>query len=78
MTPFLLKKTPFITTKHAVEMIFTFKPHNYQLLKIVLGTIFPNYCLHYLLGLQKKIHTHSYTGFCRYVKKYFVDQYNNS
>ena len=57
---FLLEKTPFITTKLPVEMISTFKPHIHQLLKIVLGTIFPNYCLHYQLGLQKKS-THTAT-----------------
>ena len=28
--------------------------------------------------VTEKIHTHSYTGFCMYVKKYFVDQYNDS
>ena len=28
--------------------------------------------------VTEKIHTHSYTGFCRYVKKYFFDQYNDS
>ncbi len=28
--------------------------------------------------VAEKIHTHSYTGFCRYVKKYFVDQYSDS
>ena len=50
----LLKKLPFIITKLAVEMISTFKPHIHQLLKIVLGTIFQNYCLRYQLGLQKK------------------------
>ena len=54
---FLLKKPPFITTKLAVEMISTFKPHIHQLLKTVLGTIFPNYCLHYQLGLLKNPHT---------------------
>ena len=52
--------------------------HSSTAQKIVLGTIFQNYCLRYQLGLQKKIHTHSYTGFCMYVKKYFVDQYNDS
>ena len=36
LTYFLLKKLPFITTKLAVEMISTFKPHIHQLLKIVL------------------------------------------
>ena len=41
-------------------MISTFKPHIHQLLKIVLGTIFPNYCLHYQPGLQKKS-THTAT-----------------
>ena len=54
LTHFLLKKLPFIITKLAVEMISTFKPHIHQLLKIVLGTIFQNYCLRYQLGLQKK------------------------
>ena len=57
LTHFLLKKLPSLTTKVAVEMISMFKPHIHQLLKIVLGTIFPNYCLHYQLGLQKK-YTH--------------------
>ena len=28
--------------------------------------------------VKEKIHTHSYTGFCMYVKTYFVDQYNDS
>ena len=28
--------------------------------------------------VTEKIHTHCYTGFCKYVKKYFVDQYNDS
>ena len=28
--------------------------------------------------VTEKIHTHSCTGFCRYVKKYFVDQYSYS
>ncbi len=28
--------------------------------------------------VTEKIHTHRYTGFCSYVKKYFVDQYNDS
>ena len=54
LTHFLLKKLPSIITKLAVEMISTFKPHIHQLLKIVLGTIFQNYCLSYQLGLQKK------------------------
>ena len=47
-------ETNIITIKLGIVMISTFKPHIQQLLKIVLGTIFPNYCLHYQLGLQKK------------------------
>ena len=78
LTHFLLKKLPFIITKLAVEMISTFKPHIQSTAQNCMRYYIPKLLSMLPTRVTEKIHTHSYTGFCMYMKKYFVDQYNDS
>ena len=78
VTPFVLKKT----TLHNYQ---TRRRNDFHVQTIHSSTA--QNCIRYYIPkllstlptrVTEKIHTHSYTGFCRYVKKYFVDQYSDS
>ena len=78
LTPFLLKKNTLHNYQTRLRNDFHVQTTQSSTAQNCTRYYIPKLLSTLPTTVTEKIHTHSYTGFCKYVKKYFVDQYNDS